>query len=233
MNILEKALKLRKSIPLKAKEPYFAFTNRIHWSYVICRIIEKSRNMSVVYEARRQLIITLGAAFEIYWRDFFKGFIDSHRLGERQLEKIREAKFSIGDIQKILGHKLTLGELISNIYVFQSPEVVNKLASEILGIDAFADFAKKKFKITFEIFSGRKTVDDKTEYIVLGSKVLSEIKHINHCFSIRHECVHDTGVRFRVSGKKLSQFQSAMTMFNVIFGMYLEGKITELSPKQK
>ncbi|MDD5756955.1 MAG: hypothetical protein PHR23_06725 [bacterium] len=227
MNPIEKALKLRKSIPLKSKEPYWAFQNRLIKPNRILSEIEKIiKNKSLLYEARRQYIISLCAAFEIFWRDYVKITLNKYKLTEKSLENIKNIKFTFKDIHNILGYKLTIGELIASIYTFQDPDIINQVANEVMGFDFYKILSKTKYQITIEIVKEKSIISDKT---VDGKEILENIKCIKKCFLIRHEAVHDTGNRFRVTRKNIAAMHNAMHLFILIGGLCWESEVEKLS----
>lgn len=232
MNIIEKVLKLRKSAPLKAKKPFEAFRNRLSKPYAILFIVEKNtRSNALIHEARRQFVVSLASAYEMYWRDFIKTTIDDSRIKELHLETIRNAKFSFDELHQIMGQKLTLGELVSATYTFQSTDVINRVAKDIFNIDLFASFAKAKYKMTVEeVVKKRKNKKHRAfSQIIKGKDILRDRKYIERCFEIRHETVHDTGARFKLSRKNIQKMQGVMFYFNWLLSSKLEDEIEKIN----
>jgi len=224
---IEKALKLRKSLPLKSKDPFWAFHSRLQRSAVVMRIVEQhSKSNTALYEARRQYVVALCAAFEIYWRDFIKVTLDRYHPREGQLKNLRTYKFSFWELQQILGHRLTLGELVSAAFTFQGTAVVNTVAHDIFNFDLFGILAAKRFKITVDFLEPRNSASEQTlSHTIEGTQVLKSRIFIERCFTIRHETVHDTGVRFRPSKTTVGRMAAAMNLFNLIASLVFEQEV--------
>ena len=232
MNIIEKILKLRKSAPLKAKEPFRAFRSRLSKPYAVLFIVEKNtKNNTLIHEARRQFVVSLASAYETYWRDFIKTTINDSEIKNLYLENIRNTKFSFDELHQIMGHKLTLGELISASYTFQSTDVINCVVKNIFNIDLFASFAKAKYKMTVrEVVKKRKNKKPRAfSQIIKGTDILRDRKYIDRCFEIRHETVHDTGARFKLSSKNIQKMHGVMFYFNWFLSSKLEDEIKKIN----
>jgi hypothetical protein len=223
MNFIEKALKFRESIPREMQEPLDVSQKRLLEPGRILLLIEKhAKDNSTIFEARRQYIICLCSSFEIYWRTLLKSIIDSHELTEKQLKKTKEIKLSLFDLRNIVGHKLTLGELFTSVHVFQSPYAVNSVVSDMLGNDAFSEFAKAEFKLG--PFRNRKYFKSEWEY-VKGSDILKDLGYLEECFEVRHDSAHSSGSKHVVSAAKLDKFSHAVNYFCFFFGLFIRDEI--------
>lgn len=227
MDILQKTLELRKNYKIKSREPMRAFTQKISCSKEILRLIEKCNpSPSVKQEVRRLFLVTVAAGFELYWRDLIRIIIDKNKITLKSNPKLGDIKFTIADVETIIGNKITLGELLSYSYTFQNPQTVNKVLSYILNFDAFAEFSKAKFKLQ-EV--KRKNRSKKSGVLfkttMQGKKILNNIKMIEKCFEIRHATVHDTGIRFRVSEKETILIENAVWQFNAFFELFIFSRL--------
>ena len=167
-------------------------------------------------------MVALCAAYEIYWRDFMKQTIDAQRHHNIDIRQLRNHKFSFADLHQILGQRLTLGELISSSYTFHGTEVINEVCQAVFGLDLFAKIAKKRFQIT--IVEPKTEADAHPSYMT-GVNILRHRTAIDRCFAIRHETVHNTGTRFRLSQRALHGLQGAMMTFNFLVSWIFEGQI--------
>ena len=231
MRPLQKVLSIRESSYLKSKEPGIAFRNRMKAPSEILKIIEKSNNKnSIKLEARRQYIVSLCAAFETFWRDFFKTTVDLYKLPIEKGSHLNKISFNFSEIKEIVGRKLTLGELITTAYVFQGTEAVNNAASEILGINAFRVFSEKQFLIK-EVSRKNRSQKNRSllEQKLTGAFALKQTSGIERAFTIRHETVHHIGTRYRPSYRDILMFDSAFFTFNSFFSLFVGGRAKELS----
>jgi hypothetical protein len=227
MNPVQKALALRKSLPLKARVPSTAFIRRLRRPQEILRCIEKYvTNKGVLYEARRHYVVALCAAYEAYWRDFFKLMIDSHHFSHSHIQRLRQQRFTFSDLHQIIGNKLTLGELITCSYTFQSTDILNQVCQEVFDLDFFAEFAKFKFRIE-PVYKKSKMKPTVLE----GSKYLRCRANIDRGFQIRHDTVHDTGYRYQPSASSLIHLEGNIHTFNLFGSIVLESRIDEMYPE--
>jgi len=227
---VEKALALRKALPLKAKMPSAAFDRRLRRPREILTCIHKHESSkAVLYEARRQYIVSLCAAYEAFWRDFLKLMIDSHHFSPSYFQRLRQQKFTFLDLHRIIGNKLTLGELITCSYTFQGTDILNRVCKEVFDLDFFSDFAKTKFSIGPFYKKDKKNMES---VVVEGDKYLRYRVSIDKCFQIRHDTVHDTGTRYRPSAKTLSRLEGNTHMFSLIGSMLLKSRLDEMYAKK-
>ena len=195
--------------------------------------IEQSQERSAVkLEARRLYLVCLCAAFETYWRDFFRLTVDRYHIAVDGNNYLNRATFSYSDVRSIVGRKLTLGELVSATFTFQSTSTVNQAASEILGIDAFKRFAKAQFMLQ-EVPPTNPSKNNRSlmENTFTGLVALRRRSIIDKCFSIRHETVHHTGNRYRPSQAKVLEMDGAVFMFNTFFSLFVESRAEKLGKK--
>ena len=221
MTPVEKAIKLRKSLHLRSKAPQIAFQRRLEMPRAILKCVEEHElNSRLFNEARRHYVVCLCSAFELYWRDFIKQTVDANKIGNIDIRRLRNHKFSFSDLQLILGQRLTLGELIANSYTFQGTEVLNQVCQDIFSVDLFAGISKIQFT-----YVEPKTLKESTPSFLKGVEILKHRDDIDRCFSIRHETVHNTGTQFRVSQKTLRNLEGTMGLFNLFASIVLESKL--------
>lgn len=219
---IDKVLNIRKNLKFKSGEPEKAFNNRLKYPKTILRAVESACCHAAIYEARRHYLVILAAAFEMFWRDLIKKLIDDNKLIFHNINKFRSISFTLQDVQLIADNKLSLGELLVTAYTFQSPETVNQVISLILDIDAFAAFRKEKYVYVRATNKSEKTKDEMpAEFVITGESILRGISLINKCFEIRHDTVHDSGNRHRVSKIDLIHVESATYNFIMFFGPFV------------
>jgi len=200
LNTLEKIAEIRRSEHLKASMPEDAFFSRLRWPKQLLDLAEKSSIPNAAkFEARRQYLVALCAAFEIYWRDFLRMCVDETRLGEKHLSHLSKQAFTIAEIATIVGRKVTFGELLSYSYRFQSTATVNRAFSEIFSFDAFARLGKERYAVFEVLRKRRKKGRVPMRATLLGTDVLRICPKIDACFKIRHETVHNLGSLSRIT----------------------------------
>lgn len=230
MKPIEKALILRKSARLRSREPMRLFRRRLREPERILGIIEGSEAPeSSKQEARRQYLVAVCAAFESFWREFVRVSVDRHRVPRATLDALRGASFTIGELQSVLGRKLSLGELISCSYSFQGPDAVNSALSDILQFKVFSEFGSARFAVREvprkKSPKGRLLLN--TE--IAGTDILKRtLPAMQKAYTIRHDTVHNTGASHRVAEREVWTIGNAAWELNTLLGMHLEGKFDQL-----
>jgi hypothetical protein len=186
---------------------------------------QHEQNGGLLNEARRQYAVSLCAAYEIYWRDFVKQTIDAQRFGSIEIRRLRNHKFTFPDLQQILGKRITLGEIVACSYTFQGTEVVNQVCQDVFRLDLFARMGNVRFKI--EIVKPKTEAEKKPNYLK-GVDVLKFRQAVDRCFAVRHETVHNTGTRFRLSPRDLYGIEGNMVSFNFFSSIILEKEIEKI-----
>ncbi len=225
MNPVEKALELRKSLRLRSKKPETAFRRRLRWPRIILRCVEQhEQDGGLLNEARRQYAVTLCTAYEIYWRDFVKQAIDAQRFGAIEIRRLRNHKFTFPDLQQILGKRITLGEILACSYTFHGTEVINQICQDVFRLDLFARIGNSRFKI--EIVNPKTKAEAKPLYLE-GVDVLKFRQKVDRCFEVRHETVHNTGTRFRLSPIDIDEMERNMSSFNFFSSIIFEQEMSK------
>lgn len=221
MKPIDKALELRKSLPLRAKKPSEAFNRKITRSGKVLKVIEDqpSRDRSTLFEARRLHVVSMCAAYEAFWRDYLKSLIDSHNIPTKNSQNLKNIRFSFPELSKIIGNELTLGELITCSFSFQSTDIVQAFCKDVFDIDFYRIFAESEF--TLELRKSKRTV------LFEGIEIFKERNLIDECFMIRHETVHDSGVGFKISEAKMSDFFKTMRDFCFVGSLILSREIED------
>lgn len=224
--IIQRALELRASAPLKERRPDRLFTKRLQEPREILRLVEKQEDGSELkLEARRQYVVALATAFEVYWREFFRFSLDRYRPSEETVSHLTKISVTLADVGAILGRKLTFGELISCAYSFRGPEALNSTASAILRFDAFSEFRERRFEIRV-IPDRRHKKPLRKKWIRSGAEVLkAALPQLSRCFSIRNEVVHNMGTKFKLTQQDMFEIEGQTSTFDVFFSLFLEGEL--------
>ena len=211
------------------------FLRRLREPERILNLIERSEvRESSKQEARRQYLVAVCAAFESFWREFVRVNIDRHRVPRASLSALKNVSFTIGDVQSILGRRLTLGELISCSYSFQGTEAVNAALSEILRFKVFSEFAGARFAVREVPRKNRPKSRALVKTEILGRDVLkSTLPAMQKAYAIRHDTVHNTGAAHRVAEREARTVANAAWQLNTFLGMRLESKFDQLWGRQR
>lgn len=209
MRSTEKIAELRRFAHLKALDPERAFERRLEAPRRLLGLAEAriSRGADKL-EARRQYVVALCAAFEVFWRDFFRRCIDDAEITPMHVQHLTKPSAGIADVAFLLNKRVSLGEFVSCCYTFQSCETVDRAFSEVFKIGAFAEIAKEKLRFVEK--------GGVREGVVHGSQIVALASLIDRCFEVRHETVHNMGVGFRPSLQQVRDFEAAMQLFNAV-----------------
>jgi hypothetical protein len=202
-----KITELRRFKRLVSRDPLTGFHRRIWWPRELLALSEQhADSLAVKYEARRMYIVSLCAAFEIFWRDFMKVCVDEARLSHQDLQHMSKPVIGISDVALMIDQKANIGELVSCSYTFQGCDVIDRAFSEIFRFRPYQLIEKTKLKM-LEPQSG-------TKIELTGEDILNERNIIDRCFQVRHETVHNVGSGFRPSLASIAEGERAMIAFN-------------------
>ena len=115
---LQIILKARKNIRKRSSVPISFFLDKYFDSCNLLEKINKKIKMKHLnQEARKQHIISLVTALEVYLKETFVSIINKKKIDCLELIT-KDWKFDFYDIQFILKHKITINELIASCYNF-------------------------------------------------------------------------------------------------------------------
>ena len=246
MKPLDRALSLRRSTRLRSMEPVRVFHNRLREPRRLLRLAEQKANaQSTRFEARRQFLVAVTAASELFWRVFVRINVDRCRLRSSTLDRLRKMTFTLADVQTIAGRRLSLGELIAASYSFQGTNAVNVAFSEILQINVFSEFANESFAIVemewYKVVKdaalgsagapGRKWTKAREPLIttIEGRDILKrDSAMVDRCYAVRHDAVHSSGRNHRVGAEEALRIENSVWEFNVVLGLFLETRFDKL-----
>lgn len=214
MKPVEKAIKLKNSPSRLEELDYNRFYNELRVPMLMLHTIEGNckkggilHNEELLLEARRNYVVALTTSFEIFWREFIREIVDKGEV--KNITKLKKYKFSFNDLMHILGNKLTLGELVSSSYTFQSIDVIQEVAKNIFQIDFFDIFSNSKF----EVIEGEgESAKSKT---FTGEEILAKRQLIDNCFENRHAIVHDSRKNIILEIEKIKETEKIMWKFSV------------------
>lgn len=201
-----KALKLRESLSRTSQKTLDRFYDILMEPKRLLEFVEdKTQRKELIQEARKNYIVALATAFEVFWREFIREAVDSTEIKKAKFSK---QKFSFDDLAMILGHKLTLGELVASVNNYQGIEALQEVSQEVFSFDFIGRFSKDEIE-AFE----------KGELLwkITGEEILKDKPHIDQGFEMRHQIVHDAGSGLNILKKQIDRIERAMGFF-CVFG---------------
>lgn len=225
--LVDRALEWRLAGRRRSLAPSRAYQLRLKAPRAILRHAEAAYLPErQLFEARRQYLVCACAAFESYWRDMVREIVDSLGASEALLRSLQRHNFSFADLKYILGRRLQISELVACSYTFQHPDAVNRALSDCLSIDAFKEFSESRYRIIEVPRKNRRSLRPLAQTEVSGEEMaLRRIPEIEQCFRIRHEAVHHTGHRHRLSVRDVYRLENALWIFNDLLGMFIDLKV--------
>lgn len=154
---------------------------------VLIKTHEKIKKESILEDIRKQQIVSLVTAFEVYMREFFIFYVDTSGIKIDEFLYKTKREYTLKDISQIVGQlkerKIGFGDLLAYGYSFQKLFEIKDAYKMLLGIDIFTDI--KKFELTIK--SGKKQRLEMDYY-----KLLQEL------LDLRHSIVHDINFRRKI-----------------------------------
>lgn len=214
---LKKMMLQRKLRSSRGKFPLYNFfeqynlIEKLYWE--IEKNIEKTQ---LVLQARRQLVISLVGAMEVYFKDSVKEVIDN-TAGEYDLLLMSfRQKFTLKDIENILKYKLSMGEIISSLCSFSTLVGIDKIFSKLLG---GADFFYNLNNFEFSLEDENTSTSEKT-------KILLEDKdmyiHLKQMFMLRQNLSHDQSNKLTITENQVQDFFTATSLFAIVTNEYFK-----------
>lgn len=177
----------------------------------------------LIQQARKQLVISLVSALEVYFKDILKVSYDSGAFkGSILLKKIPK-RFYFNDIEKILDHKISLGELLASVFTFQNLQSINKVFSELIGKNLFQEINQFQFELESPTHSDPSVYGQKTTILNEDKKVYHRIQEL---YSLRPFITHDQLEKSAISEFQVQNFLSASCLFAVVIDTYLNQLIS-------
>ena len=148
----ETLLEKRKLRSSRDEFPLISFYEKIKRTRLLSDFAETKRGtgaLKLKSEARRQFIISLVTALEVYLGDLTIELIDKAQIkyGKRIIESASK-KYDIIEIREILRNKITMGELICDQINFQNLEKIFGFLKNLFGTDMSKLLEKNKFIYT-------------------------------------------------------------------------------------
>lgn len=178
------ALTEKRKIKNRRGEPLSNFWEKIYRGVLLVDFCEKSKSRRIKSESRRQFIITLVSAFEVYMCDVIIILIDNKKIEVEKLNSLPRREFSIQEVVNLLKNKISPSEIICSLINFQNLEFLmgkeKHFLTEIFKID-FVNYLK-----THRFYY----LNENKKRIEFSFENDFEIK-LKKVFQDRHKFVHD------------------------------------------
>lgn len=222
--LLQRAL--RKTRGKNAFENFLSQMELIEELYV-----DVEQNISsprLVQQARKQAIISLVSALEVFFKDTLKNTYDSGAFEDSQLLRNIPKHFFLNDIENIIKHKVSVGELLASIFTFHSLRSINKVFSGLIGMNFFNQINRFEFEIEVE---EEKKHDDikKTTILHEDYKVYQRMEEL---YSLRPFITHDQPEKSIISEYQVQNFLGTANLFAFVTDNYLKELIQQNLKKQ-
>lgn len=214
MNKLEIILEKRRNRRKRSRVPINNFiTKWLNASDLLEKIHKKIRARELIQEARRQYIISLVTGLEVFLKDAFVQLIDKYNFDYEPLVKKKSYPISLIDMQYIIKHKVTMGEMIAEQFNFQNLDSIQDAFSSLLGFDFFS--ALKKYKWIF---------DDKKPDGYLQLAIDFYIK-IDRLIKLRHSFAHDVNFKKKLTMNEITKLDIELLTFANLLDFFIEDLI--------
>ncbi|HBD93352.1 MAG: hypothetical protein A2015_10450 [Spirochaetes bacterium GWF1_31_7] len=182
--------------------------------------IEKNIESSkLIQQARKQLVISLVSALEVYFKDSLMTAYDSGSFNDSYLVKRLQKRFLLKDIQDIIKNKITIGEVLASIFTFSNLKAVNKIFSSLIGKNFFKELNEYQFELKSQADeeSDIPTIN-KTTMLNEDRRVYFNLKEL---YSIRPFITHDQPEKSSISEFQVQYFISSAELFAIVIDNYL------------
>ncbi len=182
--------------------------------------IEKNIESSkLIQQARKQLVISLVSALEVYFKDSLMTAYDSGSFNDSYLVKRLQKRFFLKDIQDIIKNKITIGEVLASIFTFSNLKSVNKVFSSLIGKNFFKELNEYQFEL-------KSQADEESDIPTINNTtMLNEDRRVyfnlKELYSIRPFITHDQPEKSSISEFQIQYFISSSELFAIVIDNYL------------
>lgn len=165
-------------------DPLSNFWEKILRGVLVVDFCEKSKSRKIKSESRRQFIITLVSAFEVYMCDLMLELINKKKIEPEKLNSLPKREFSIQEVAYLLKNRIPSSEIICSVINFQNLEFLidkeRNFLTEIFRID-FINYLKTHRFSYLDKGNKRVIIDFQRDFDIKLKKI----------FQDRHKFVHD------------------------------------------
>ena len=218
MKDIEIILKERANRQVRNKWAWDAYYKKVQRADKLFEGIKKHiQSRHCLQEAKKQYVTAHVTAFEVYFKDSLLEFLDL--LGTEKISKLVDSRFSVSELRRIIEHKITFAEVLASHFNFQDLNRINKIFSELFGVNYFEVLKKRKFH-----------VDPKVPDFSLSKNFF---KKIDSLIEMRHEFVHDINFKKNIGFRELNDFIWEMSFFILASDIYFFEQKEKNAKKQK
>lgn len=183
MEELDQVLSRRESRTARAR-PISSLYEKVNRATFLLNYAQKAignTGKKIKSEARRQYIISLVTAFEVFVGDTVIELIDKGnvKVNKSILESIKK-RYDILEIENILKNKITIGELVSDQVNFQNIDITFSFLSKLFDTNFYDLLYKNKFTY--------KSVNKVVVTVVIRKGSHNKLARL---INMRHAFVHD------------------------------------------
>lgn len=204
-----KARKKRSNIPIE-----FFMDKYLNADDLLITIDKKIKRKDLKYEARKQYIISLVTAFEVYFKEAFILLIDEKRLDISKIKTLFNRKYDFEEVLLINKKRISAGELAASQFNFQELESIQKAFSSLLGRDFISELKRYRW-----IYGDRKN-----EFIQLDKDFYIKLERI---LNLRHNFTHDINFKDFISKKEIKDISSNLFTFVSLVNFFLSDYFLE------
>jgi hypothetical protein len=180
---------------------------------------ENTKDKKLRLEARKYFVVVCVSCMETYFRVMAAVFIDAGWVKEGFLNSLGDTKVTLSDLSEITKRKISIGEIVSVSYSFQTLETINRVYTKMLSVSDFMSEVEA-FKVETE------HEESVLEQSVLKDRYPDFRRKIEEMIKLRHLIVHHEG--FRTLGlERLGQMWENLHSFVTAADDYLLQKVPE------
>lgn len=206
---LQIIIKQRKNRRKRSRVPLTLFLEKYEDSEkLLDKIYQKISSRGLNQEARKQHIISLVTAFEVYIKETFVRLIDKEKLEHSNLIK-KEWKFNFEEVQFIVEKRISPGELIASHYNFQKLENIEEAFSNLLNLKFLSELKKYTFYLD----------DEKKDFIKLDENYYVKLQKL---LDLRHDFTHDINFKDFIRLNDIRDLSSNLLTFVILTALFIE-----------
>jgi hypothetical protein len=200
--------------------PYDNFLGKISSAAKLARFVEENtKDKKLRLEVRKYFVVVCVSSMETYFSDTARVFVDFGWVKDDFLNSLGDTKITLSDLFEITKKSISIGEIVSVSYSFQTLETINRIYTKMLGVSDFIS-ELEAFKVKFE------EQESVLEEFVLKDSYPDFRRKIEEMIKLRHMVVHHEGFR-RLGLERLLQMWENLNSFVTAADYYLLEKVPE------
>lgn len=200
--------------------PYDNFSEKVSSAGKLLLFVEdNTKDKRLRLEARKYFVVVCVSSMETYFRDMAAGFVDADWVKPGCLNSLKDTKITLSDLFEVTKKRISIGEILSVSYSFQSLERINQIYTKMLGVSDFMSEVQA-FKVKTE--EGESPLQE----FVLKDSYPDFRRKIEEMIRLRHLIVHHEGFR-RLGLERLLQMWENFHSFVTAADYYLLEKVPE------